>query len=100
VILSPLAYMGDESFGQLPFLQKIAYSFLTSIPKTLSTAEVEAIKNGSIFRGMSLTALHYSWGYPQKENDWGSTGKQLIYTNTLFVYIRDKKIVDWQALSR
>jgi hypothetical protein len=100
VILSPLAYMSDESFGQLPFLQKVAYSFLTSIPKTLSTTEIEAIKQGSIFRGMSLTALHYSWGYPKKENDWGYTGKQLIYWDTVFVYIRDKKIVDWQALSR
>jgi hypothetical protein len=92
--------MSDESFGQLPFLQRVASSFLTSIPKTLSPVEIEAIKNGSLFRGMSLTALHYSWGYPQKENDWGSTGKQLIYADRLFVYIRDKKVVDWQALSR
>jgi hypothetical protein len=100
VILSPLAHISDESFRELPFLQMVAHSFLTSIPKTLSATEIEAIKKGSIFRGMSLTALHYSWGYPKKENDWGSTGKQLIYTDRLFVYIRDKKVVDWQALSR
>jgi hypothetical protein len=100
VILSDLTHMSDESSRKLPFLQKIAYSFLTSIPKEITRAEIEAIKNGSIIRGMSLTALHYSWGFPKKENDWGSTGKQLIYGDRLFVYVRDKKVVDWQALSR
>jgi hypothetical protein len=100
VILTPLAYMSDESFEHLPFLDKVAYSFLTSIPKDLTPSERDAIKKASIFRGMSLSALHYSWGYPKKENDWGSTGKQLIYTDKLFVYVKDKKVVDWQALSR
>jgi hypothetical protein len=99
VTLSDMKHLNYEWAEKMSFFEKATWPFLTAIPKDLSDTEIEAIKKGSIFRGMSLTALHYSWGYPKKENDWGNTGKQLIYTDTLIVYVRDKKVVDWQALS-
>jgi hypothetical protein len=49
---------------------------------------------------MSLDALHYTIGFPDKENDWGRGGHQLIYGKKITVYVRDKRVVDWQSLSR
>ena len=40
-------------------------------------------------------------GFPTKENDWGRGGKQLIYSDTFFVYVNnDDKVEDWQSLTR
>jgi hypothetical protein len=85
---------------KLPFFDRATFGFLTEVPKSLTTKEVEAIKKSSIFKGMSLNALHYSWGYPKNKNDWGRAGEQLLYSDNLFVYIESDKVVDWQSLSR
>jgi hypothetical protein len=42
-----------------------------TIPEGTSSTELEAIKKGSIIRGMSVDALYLSWGFPIKKNDWG-----------------------------
>jgi hypothetical protein len=70
------------------------------MPKISSSAEMEAIKQGSIIQGMSETALAWSMGFPTKESDWGRGGKQLIYGDKFFVYIRDRRVVDWKYLSK
>ena len=92
----------DKSSQKWSFLTKATYSsgVLTQIPKDLTAKEVKAVRDGSIFRGMSIDALHYSLGFPQEENDWGSGGKQLIYGDSVFVYIKSDKVVDWQLLSK
>ena len=93
-------FPSDKSSQKWSFLTKATSGFRTEIPKKLTTKEVEAIRGGSIFRGMSLDALHYSFGFPKKENNWGRGGKQLIYGERMFVYIESDKVVDWQLLSK
>jgi hypothetical protein len=84
----------DESF-----IERISGGLLSEIPKYLTSQEVAAIKNKSIFRGMSRNALYYSMGLPKTENDWGSGGKQFVYTESLMVYLNNQsKVVDWQSL--
>lgn len=57
-----------------------------------------AIKESTLFLGMSQDALFWSWGYPEKTNDWGSGGKQYIYSGSQYVYVRAKKVTGWQSL--
>jgi hypothetical protein len=84
----------DESF-----IERISGGLLSEIPKYLTPQEVVAIKNKSIFRGMSRNALYYSMGLPKTENDWGRGGKQFVYTENMMVYLNSQfKVVDWQVL--
>jgi hypothetical protein len=100
VIISPVDRNPNDPYKDDSLLQRVARDFLLTIPKEISTAELEAIKKGSIIRGMSVDALYLSWGFPMKENNWGMGGKQLIYGDRLYVYMRNDKVVDWQALSK
>lgn len=79
-----------------PFFEKAISGFLKEIPNDLSKPEIEAIKNGTIFKGMSDTALEYSKGRPKRKNRWTATGEQWIYENNYYVYLIKGKIVDWQ----
>jgi len=82
------------------FMERISASLLREIPKKLTPLEITAIKKRSVFRGMSRDALYYSLGLPKSENDWGQGGKQLVYTDTLMVYLNNQnKVVDWQSLN-
>jgi hypothetical protein len=88
----------DESF-----LQKVAggSTLLMEIPNTLTAKDIEAIKRGSVFRGMMKDPLYYALGFPNKENDWGRGGKQFIYGDHLLVYVdQDEQVVDWQVLDK
>lgn len=79
-------------------LQKISGFLKIEIPKDLSPKEIEAIKKHTIFRGMTKDALYYSFGFPEKENDWGRGGTQLVYSTHLIVYVDSQdKIQDWQS---
>ena len=92
--------MRKKRMENLTFLDRvIPYYFLSEIPKDLTEREIEAIKKGEIFRGMSQAALIYSWGKPKKENDYGKGGRQLVYDNQ-YVYLDGGKIVDWQSFSK
>jgi hypothetical protein len=68
----------------------------------LSEREIIAIRQGNIIAGMSLTALYSTIGFPEKENDWGKGGKQLIYSDgKLYIYLdANNRVRDWQSLSR
>lgn len=82
------------------FMERISASLLREIPKKLTPQEITAIKKRSVFRGMSRDALYYALGLPKSENDWGQGGKQLVYTDTLMVYLNNQaKVVDWQSLN-
>jgi hypothetical protein len=100
VIISPVNQSPNDPYKNHSLLQRVARNFLLTIPKEISSTELEAIKKGSIIRGMSVDALYLSWGFPIKENDWGLGGKQLIYGDRLYVYMKNDKVVDWQALSK
>lgn len=82
------------------FFERARGGFLTKIPTSLTKKEIDAIRKGSIFRGMSTKALYYSWGFPKEENDWGRGGSQLLYGNKQIVYTDNNKVKDWQSLSR
>jgi len=92
-------YKGDDS---KPFLERVIGELLLEVPKKLTPKEVDAIKQGTIYKGMSGTALFYLLGLPDKENDWGRGGKQWIFhDNTLLVYLdQDEKVEDWQVMDR
>lgn len=89
-----------QNAGTQPLTARVTSGFLSTVPSWLTPQEIDAIKRGSIFRGMSLDALHYAVGFPDKKNDWGRGGLQLVYGTHLMVYVRDKRVVDWQSFSR
>jgi hypothetical protein len=73
---------------------------LPEIPKTLKLREVDAIKYGAIYTGMSNAALGFLMGFPEKQSGWGRGGKQLTYSN-MFVYLdHAQRVKDWQFIGR
>jgi hypothetical protein len=87
------------------FLERVVGSTpaaLNSKLPNLSPREMEAAREGSIFRGMSLTALYHALGFPEKKNNWGAGGQQLIYAGgAVLVYLDSaERVRDWQTLSR
>jgi len=82
-------------------LQRIGISAEEKIPEKFSRNELAAIKRGEILRGMSLEALYWSWGYPEKTNDYGQGGKQLVYHinyGSQYIYVDGKMVRDWHFI--
>jgi len=67
------------------------------MPSFLSDREIEAIRKGSVFVGMSETALYMGMGFPQKTNESLTGLTQLIYYSSYVYLDRDKKVVDVQT---
>lgn len=69
------------------------------IPAGLTSEEVNAIRRGTYFTGMSKGALYMSIGLPDRENDYGRGGYQLVYADgKILVYTdADGKITDSQS---
>ncbi|HKV92164.1 MAG TPA: hypothetical protein VJW20_06430 [Candidatus Angelobacter sp.] len=90
----------ENSDAAANFLTRISGTLLDSIPKKLTAKEVDAIKRMSLFRGMSKDAVGYAIGFPEKTNDWGRGGEQLIFfSGKLTVYVDGSgKVTDWQDL--
>ena len=87
------------SFRNTPFLERLEGTLFPTIPHELTAREIEAIRHGVMFRGMSERAVEYLWGAPDKTNNWGSAGKQLVYPGLFFVYLDNRgKVSDWQEL--
>jgi len=84
--------------GEQTRLQRMQIYAEEKIPTKFAPKELVAIKDGKIFRGMSEDALYWSWGYPEKSNDWGRGGKQHIYHGSQYVYVEGKTVRDWQAI--
>jgi hypothetical protein len=93
-------YMGEDS--DRPFIRRVIGTLVTEIPDTLTQKEIDAIKTGTIYKGMTKDALTYMLGFKDKENDWGSGGKQWIYYDgRLLIYLdKDNKIQDWQSFEK
>lgn len=87
--------------GTNAFLSRVAGNFLVKIPQGLTAREITAIQGHKIFRGMPRNAVILSWGKPEKVNDWGSGGEQLVYdAGDQLVYIStDGRVTNWQSLS-
>jgi hypothetical protein len=66
------------------------------MPPFLTPAEVQAIRNGSIFIGMSEAALYLCLGSPERSNEAVAGTTQLIYASS-YIYIKDKVIVEIQS---
>ena len=82
-----------------PFIERISGTMLSEIPKKFTPREITTIKKETLFRGMSRDAAYCSQGFPHSVNDWGTGGKQLIYTDGLMVYLDNQNsVVDWQLL--
>jgi hypothetical protein len=92
---------GDELTGESEsFIERISGTLLSSTPGSMFTPqEIDAIKKRGFFRGMEKFALECSIGYPKSRNDWGTGGKQFVYSDGLIVYLDNQnKVVDWQSL--
>ncbi len=98
IVYSPSRYM-DFGDTKRDFLSQISGSLLSSIPDKLTPREIKAIKERSLFRGMSADAVDYAIGFKDSENDWGKGGKQRIYLNgKLVVYVDNtNRVEDWQS---
>jgi len=82
-------------------MDKVSGSLLMAIPSDLNPKEIDDIKKGSVSKGMKRQTLYYVVGFPDKENDWGRGGKQLMYGNRLLFYLDNTNtVVDWQSLDR
>jgi hypothetical protein len=79
-------------------MQRMGIGAEDRIPAKFTSREIAAIKGGKIFAGMSERALYWSWGYPQKTNDWGRGGEQMIYVDSHYVYVRGGVVHDLQTL--
>lgn len=105
LIFGDLTYLRTPVTGETLF-KETTRSFIRDIDKELIESEgltesdIAAVKEGTIFRGMSEKAVFYSIGLRSKENDWGGGGKQLIYGDRIYVYIKDGKVTDWQIMSK
>jgi hypothetical protein len=87
-----------------PFFERVAGAYLTSIPSDFTPREISAIRRGDLFIGMSKEAVEFSGlasFTDEKENDWGRGGKQMIFGDSVFVYVDNHgKVVDWHLLSK
>jgi hypothetical protein len=96
-----LYYLDTGDSDNRPLTERVTGTLLTEIPKVLTQKEIDAIKHGTIFKGMSKDAIDCLLGFPDKENDWGRGGKQRIYLDRLFVYFnRGEKVEDWQSIDK
>ncbi len=94
-------YLDAHEGDNRPLIERVTAALLLQIPKGLTQKEVDAIKHGTIFKGMSKDGVDYLLGFPDKENDWGRGGKQRIYADRLFVYLdHDEKVEDWQSIDK
>lgn len=66
--------------------------------KKFTTREISEIKEVGFFRGMSEEALYWSLGFPNKENDYGRGGVQLVFSTGRIIYLKNGRVADWQKL--
>jgi hypothetical protein len=68
----------------------------------LTPRKIQAVREGSLFRGMSLSAVYQAIGFPEKKNDWGRGGQQLIYAGgAILVYVDSTEhVTGWQDIDR
>ena len=96
-----ILYLNSAEGDNTPLIDRVTGTLLLQIPKGLTQKEIDAIKQRTIFKGMSKSAVDDLLGFPDKENDWGSGGKQRIYFDRLYVYLdRDEKVQDWQSIDK
>ena len=68
----------------------------TSMPNFLSQREIEAVRRGSVFIGMSEAALYMSMGFPRETNGQSVGDSQLVYLSA-YVYVdQNGKVVQIQ----
>lgn len=99
--------IADSRFGIFDYdcfmMQRNAFinRYLSHLSSKFSAKEVESIKNGSLFIGMSEEAVPHVIGSPNETNTTvvaGGTTKQLVYGDGVFVYIVDGKVSAYQNL--
>ena len=98
LLFGDLRFYDQEYSESISPLERMGVRAVEKIPAKFTSHELAAIKKAEIFRGMSEDALYASWGYPDKTNDWGSSGKQHIFGNSQYVYVKGKAISDWQSV--
>ena len=91
---------GGLAFAVYDELQRCSqHPLMPSLP-SVSKAELENIRSGNIVRGMSESSVWDIVGFPEKENDYGRAGRQLVYPNGLLVYINtDGNVEDVQHVN-
>ncbi|MEP1035513.1 hypothetical protein [Ekhidna sp.] len=99
--------IADKRFGLLDydcFIQKFRNhisTYTALLEEKFTEKEIENIKRGTIFIGMSEEAVPHVLGYPSETNTTVTelgTSKQLIYGDGIYVYILDGKVSAYQNL--
>lgn len=98
LLFGDLNYYDHEVAYKQTMLDRMGISAEEKIPSRFSPKEIASIKEENIFVGMSKDALYWSWGYPEKTNDWGRGGAQLIYPGGQYVYVQGNVVRDWQVV--
>lgn len=98
VVFGDLTYYELRKGPEFTPLERMGLHVHTSIPKRFSAQEMKAIRDKTIFTGMSEAGLFWSWGYPDKINDYGRGGKQYVYGTSQYVYVSNKLVRNFQAI--
>jgi hypothetical protein len=94
IAYTPASYI-DLTQEKQSFLSQISGTLLAAIPTGLTPREVKAVKERTVFRGMSADAVDYALGFKDSENDWGRGGRQLSYFHgKVLVYINSSNRVE------
>jgi hypothetical protein len=90
----------DKAPQDLPFIERVSGNLLAAIPEELTAKEIESVKQGELFQGMSGRAVSYTFGQAESEKPWGTNGgKQRIYLKTISIHFDNKdKVLEWQML--
>lgn len=82
-------------------LGRVSGRLLISLPPQLTNEEIQAVQNGQFFKGMSETAVFYLKGRTSTVNSYGDGGFQLVYGDSLIVYLdAHRKVTSWQTFSQ
>lgn len=92
--------LDDAAQDDDSIISRVTTGFLTSIPRNITPKQLDAIRKKSILKGMTKHVVMYVFGFPEKTNDWGNGGTQLVYSGgKVMVYLDSRgKVEDWQAL--
>lgn len=90
---------GGLAFARLDENDRCGNDPLFAQMPRFNSLEMKAVREHSVVRGMSEYALFHAIGMPQRENDYGKAGRQLIYGHGLIVYVdTEGKVEDAQRI--
>lgn len=98
LVFGDLTYYEFKKGPEFTPLERMGVRAYATLPKKFSPREIKAIREKTIFTGMSEAALFSSWGDPEKTNDYGRSGKQHVYGTGQYVYVTGNAVRNFHAI--